>query len=351
MGGTISMWADGQLPAAGEVDETLQGGSTQTVIPPKFVGRSPGQLAWMRLRRDRTAMVSGWVLAFLVLVALLAKPIQWLYGYDGGTGNSDLLDDTGTPLGYLGGITFGSDNPSHHAHFFGVEPRLGRDLFMLVIWGMQTALTISVISTVISVTFGVVVGIVSAYFGGWVDAVLSWIVDYLLAFPFLLFCLAVIPVVNTRLADAYGEVSAQKRVLTIIFVFAGFGWMYTARLVRGQVLSLREREYVDAARAAGAGVRHILFRQLLPNLWAPILVTFSLGVPQTITAEAALSFLGVGVVEPTPDLGRLILNSSEYLLSDPTYLLIPGIAIFVLVLTFNLFGDSLRDALDPRSSR
>ena len=139
--------------------------------------------------------------------------------------------------------------------------------------------------------------------------------------------------------------------LTIIFVFSAFGWMYTARLVRGQVLSLREREYVDAARAAGAGTRHILFRQLLPNLWAPILVTFSLGVPLTITAEAALSFLNIGVVEPTPDLGRLILNSSNWLLSDPAYLVIPGIAIFVLVLTFNLFGDALRDALDPRSSR
>jgi peptide/nickel transport system permease protein len=352
MGGTTSMWADGQIPTADEVDETLvQVGSSQTIAPAEIVGRSPGQLAWMRLRRDRTAMVSAWVLGILVLIALLAKPIQWIYGYDGGTANGGLLDDTGTPLGYLGGITFSSDNTSHHMHIFGVEPRLGRDLFMLVIWGMQTALIISVISTVISTVVGVVVGIVSAYFGGWVDAVINWFIDYMLAFPFLLFCLAVIPVINTRLQDSYGEVSSTKRVLTIIFVFAGFGWMYTARLVRGQVLSLREREYVDAARAAGAGVRHILFRQLLPNLWAPILVTFSLGIPLTITAEAALSFLNIGVVEPTPDLGRLILNSSEYLLTDPTYLLIPGIAIFVLVLTFNLFGDALRDALDPRSSR
>jgi peptide/nickel transport system permease protein len=352
MGGTTSMWADGQIPAADEVDETLvQVGSTQAVLPKEFIGRSPGQLAWMRLRRDRTAMISGWVLIFLVAVAMLAKPIQWIYGYDGAIQNSDLLDDTGAPLGYLGGITFSGDNPSHHIHILGIEPSVGRDLFMLVIWGMQTALIISVVSTVIATVVGVVIGIVAAYFGGWVDAIINWFIDYMLAFPFLLFCLAVIPVINTRLADAYGEVSSSKRVLTIIFVFAGFGWMYTARLVRGQVLSLREREYVDAARAAGASVRHILFRQLLPNLWAPILVTFSLGVPLTITAEAALSFLNIGVVEPTPDLGRLILNSSFWLVNDPAYLLIPGIAIFVLVLTFNLFGDALRDALDPRSSR
>lgn len=352
MGGTTSMWADGQVPTAGEADETLvQVGSTEVVIPPKFVGRSPGQLAWMRLRRDRTAVVSGWILGVLVLLALLAKPIQWIYGTDGGTSYPALLDDTGGPLGYLGGITFTADNPSHHPHIMGVEPVLGRDLFMLVLWGMQTALIISFSSTIISTVLGVVVGIVAAYFGGWVDAVINWFTDYMLAFPFLLFCLAVIPVINTRLADSYGEVSANKRVMTIIFVFSAFGWMYTARLVRGQVLSLREREYVDAARAAGAGVRHILFRQLLPNLWAPILVTFSLGVPQTITAEAALSFLNIGVVEPTPDLGRLILNSSNWLFNDPAYLLFPGVAIFVLVLTFNLFGDALRDALDPRSSR
>ncbi len=143
MGGTTSMWADGQIPTAEETDETIvQVGATQVVTPPKFVGRSPGQLAWMRLRRDRTAMASAYVLGFLVLVAFLAKPIQWIYGYDGGTANRLLLDGTGTPLGYLGGITFSADNPSHHIHIFGVEPRLGRDLFMLVIWGMQTALII-----------------------------------------------------------------------------------------------------------------------------------------------------------------------------------------------------------------
>jgi peptide/nickel transport system permease protein len=357
MGGTTSMWADGQIPAADEIaPDAVEVASAKPELARAFVGRSPGRLALMRLRRDRTAVVSFWVLVFFVLVALLAPIIQWIYGYNATTANSALLDDNGGfPLGYLGGITFSGDNPSHHSHILGVEPLVGRDLFMQIVWGLRTSLEIAFTATVLGTVLGVVVGITAAYFGGWVDAVLSWIIDYMLAFPFFLFCLAVIPVINTRLASAGGchcEVSAGKRVATIIVVFAGFGWMYTARLVRGQVLSLREREYVDAARAAGAPARHILFRQLLPNLWAPILVAFSLGVPATITAEAALSFLNIGVIEPTPDLGRVINTGANYIQSsDPMYLIIPGLLIFVLVLAFNLFGDALRDALDPRSSK
>jgi peptide/nickel transport system permease protein len=137
----------------------------------------------------------------------------------------------------------------------------------------------------------------------------------------------------------------------IIGTFAIFNWTNTARLVRGQVISLREREFVEAARASGAGTAHILLRQLLPNIWAPILVTVSLNVPGFITAEAALAFVGIGVTEPTPDLGRMIFNSIEYISTDPMYTFVPGVTIFCLVLAFNLFGDALRDALDPKSSR
>jgi peptide/nickel transport system permease protein len=140
-------------------------------------------------------------------------------------------------------------------------------------------------------------------------------------------------------------------VTVLIGVLVVFGWTGTARLVRGQVIALREREFVEAARAAGAGGFHILFRQLLPNLWAPILVSFSLAVPSYVTGEAALSFLGIGIVEPTPDFGRMIYDSLPYLQTDPAYVFFPGIVIFALVLAFNLFGDALRDALDPKSSR
>jgi len=319
------------------------------------VGRSPGQLAWMRLRRDKVAMTAMWVLAFFIVVAVFADVIRVLYGYStigaARNGSSDLLDSTGIPLGYLGGLDFTTNNASHHIHVLGVEPLLGRDLFIQVIYGIRTSLLISFVSVSIATAFGVIVGIAAGYLGGWFDSIVNWVVDYMLAFPFFLFALAVIPVVNTHLHGDNGSPSASQRVVTIIVIFSLFSWMGTARLVRGQVLSLREREYVDAAKAAGARVPHMLFRQLLPNLWAPILVTYSLGVPLTITAEGALSFINIGVVEPTPDLGRLIYSSQDWLRADLPYLLIPGVTIFLLVLAFNLFGDALRDSLDPKSSR
>ncbi|HEY0699043.1 MAG TPA: ABC transporter permease, partial [Micromonospora sp.] len=162
---------------------------------------------------------------------------------------------------------------------------------------------------------------------------------------------AVVPTVALRFYGPRDEVPPSFQVAVLIGVFAAFSWTSTARLVRGQVISLREREFVEAARASGAGLGHMLFRQLLPNLWAPILVAFSLAVPQYITGEAALSFLGIGILEPTADFGRMIFQSIPYLQTDPAYVFFPGITIFALVLAFNLFGDALRDALDPRSSR
>ncbi len=314
MGGTTSMWADGQIPSADLDPGPVQVADTKPAAAKAFIGRSPGQLALMRLRRDRTAVVSFWALVFFVALAVLAPVIQWIYGYNATQSDSGLLDDTGAPLGYLGGITFSTDNTSHHIHVLGVEPGLGRDLFMQIVMGLRTSMTIAVVSTVAATIIGTVLGIIAGYFGGWIDSVMSWFIDYMLAFPFFLFCLAVIPVINTRLADQYGEVTSTKRM-------------------------------------AGARSGHVMFRQLLPNLWAPILVTFSLGIPATITAEAALSFLNIGVIEPAPDLGRVISNSQNWLSVDPANLVIPGLLIFIIVLAFNLFGDALRDALDPKSSK
>lgn len=316
-----------------------------------FVGKSPARLAWLRLRRDRTGLMFGLIVATYVLVAIFAPLISAIYGQKPTTGHSELLSTTGQPIGYLGGITFNTKNPSHQIHILGVEPQSGRDIFMQLVYGARTSLGIAFAASIIALIVGVVIGIVSAYLGGWVDAAISWFIDFMLAFPFLLFAIAAIPVVNSRLADERGYVSVPERVTTIIVIFALFSWMATARLVRGQVLSLREREYVEAAKAAGAATFHILFRQILPNLWAPILVTFALSVPATVTGEASLSFLNIGVVEPTPDWGRMIGNSIAWLQGDPTYTLIPIFSIFMLVLSFNLFGDSVRDALDPKSNR
>jgi peptide/nickel transport system permease protein len=309
----------------------------------EFVGRSPGQLAWLRLKRDRTALASGVTVLVFILVALLAPVISAVYGAGAQETFQDQLDLNGNPLGYAGGIS--------GEHWFGLEPNRGRDLFILMVYGLRTSLLIAFASAVITTIVGIALGVLAGYVGGWVDRVLSWLTDFTLALPFLIVVLAVVPAFEARFYGPRDEVPASFRVLLLIGVFGLFNWTYTARLVRGQVLSLREREFVEAARAAGAGAGHIMFRQLLPNIWAPVLVAFSLAVPQFITAEAALSFLSVGVPEPTPDLGRVIQRSIPFVETNPAFTFFPATAIFLVVLTFNLFGDSLRDALDPKSSR
>ena len=307
-----------------------------------IVGRSPGRLAWARLRRDRTAVISGTVLAVFLLVALTPPLIEQAYGVSPHAQFQDRLDSYGMPLGYAGGIST--------EHWFGLEPRLGRDIFIRMVYGLRTSLFIAFAAATVTTAIGIVAGIVAGYLGGRVDAIIGWITDFALALPFLIFALAVVPTVELRFYGPRDEVPSAFRVTVLIVVFAAFGWTSTARLVRGQVISLREREFVDAARACGAGLGHVLFRQLLPNIWAPILVSFSLAVPAYVTGEAALSFLGIGIVEPTPDFGRMIFQSIAYLQTDAAYVFFPGITIFALVLAFNLFGDALRDALDPRSS-
>ncbi|MEV6969153.1 ABC transporter permease [Hamadaea sp. NPDC051192] len=339
--------ADSAAVGVLDVAATEEGAKAPKVIE----GRSPGQLAWMRLRRDRTARGAIWVLGFFIVIAILAPLIEKVYGLGPTVNSPDLLDAGGLPLGYFGGIDFSSDNVSGHAHILGVMPGTGWDIFMQFVYGARTSLIVAALAALLSVVMGVVIGIVAGYLGGWIDQILTWFIDYMLAFPFVLMAIAIIPIVNSHLADASGYVAPPERMATIIIVFSLFGWMSTARLVRGQVISLREREYVEAARAAGAGRGHIMFKQILPNLWAPILVTFSLALPATVTAEAALSFLGIGVEQPTPDWGRMINDSLRYMQSDWTYLIIPGVSIWALVLAFNLFGDATRDALDPRSSR
>ena len=326
--------------ALAEIESTGDGGGPGEK---GFAGRSPGQLVWSRLRRDRTAMISGAVLVVLVLLALAAPLVQRLYGVSPGEQFGDLLDATGMPLGYAGGVS--------GDHWFGLEPGLGRDIFIRMIFGVRTSLLIALGSAVVTATIGVVLGIVAGFLGGLVDSVIMWFTDVALAMPFLIFALAVVPTFSLRFYGPRDAVPTWFAVTTLIVVFAAFGWTGTARLVRGQVVSLREREFVEAARASGAGVGHMLFRELLPNIWAPILVSFSLAVPAYVTGEAALSFLGVGLPESVPSFGRMIYRSIDYLQTDAAYVFFPGITIFALVLAFNLFGDALRDALDPKSSR
>jgi len=292
-------------------------------------------------------VVSAIVVLFFIAVAILAPLISKVYGKDPyityGQNAPGLLDDYGFPTGAHGGIS--------SQFWLGLEPSLGRDTFMQLVYGARTSLFIAISAAVITTTFGVLYGLITGYLGGWVDSVGGRVMDIVFAFPGLLFIIAFSPVVESVFVPPDKETPTYIRFGSIIFILCVLGWVYQARLIRGQVLSLREREFVDAARMSGASSWRIVRHELLPNLWSPILVTFSLTLPALITTEAALAFLGVGIVEPIPDWGRMINRGAQVYTEDLTYMIFPGLALFVLVLCFNLLGDSVRDALDPKSTR
>ena len=225
---------------------------------------------------------------------------------------------------------------------------LGRDVYSRVIYGARVSLLVGFLSAVVAVVVGTVLGALAGYFGGWLDAVISRVMDMLLAFPQLLFIISLISVVPNQM---FGLTGTGVRLTVMILVIGFFGWPYIGRIVRGQTLSLREREYVEAARSLGAGRRYILFKELLPNLIAPITVYTTLMIPTNILTEAALSFLGVGVKPPTASWGQMLSQAVRYYEADPVYMVVPGVAIFITVLSFNLFGDGVRDALDPKGTR
>jgi len=308
-------------------------------------GRSPSRLAWEKLKRDKTAWVSLAMVLVFILLALASPIFQWIIKTTPDAFHPNTLDDMrgALPLGKLGGV-------SGH-HWFGVEPRTGRDIFLRFTYGARTSLLIALAATAVATVVGVLIGLISGFFGGRIDQFLSRTLEIVLAFPSILFALAITPVLEGVLENSGVPKGNASRIPVMIIVMATFGWPYIARIVRGQVISLREREFVEAARALGATRTHLVFKQILPNLWAPILVTVALNIPTFITTEAALTFLGAGVIEPASDWGAMLLQSVPFYSVDPLYTFIPGIGLFLLVLGFNLFGDSVRDALDPKSAR
>jgi len=300
-------------------------------------GRSLTRIAWMRLRRDKVALGGGAVILLLIAAAVFgpwfaADPLEY---------NQDLIDPTfQRPVdGWLhSGIS--AD------HLLGVEPTTGRDLLARVLTGARISLIVAAVATLVSVTIGTVLGGLAGYFGGWVDTVISRAMDVFLAFPLLLFAIALVGVVPGEVLGIKGN---GLRVGVLIFVIGFFNWPYIGRIVRGQTLSLREREFVDASRSLGAGHGYVLFKELLPNLVAPVIVYATLLIPTNILFEAALSFLGVGVNPPTPSWGGMLTLAVPTYQNTPFFMIIPGMAIFITVLAFNLLGDGLRDALDPRA--
>jgi peptide/nickel transport system permease protein len=301
-----------------------------------LAARSPLQLFWRRFRRDRVAVVSLWFIALLIVVAIAAPLVVSLLGLPGpSVQNPNLTNAFGSPLG-----------PSS-AHPFGVDP-LGQDVASRVIYGTRVSLIVGIVGTAVATVLGTIVGLLAGYYRGWTDTLLSRLVDVVLAIPVLLLGLGLGAACEVR-GCLGGHV--QSGLGVIIFLIALVNWTYIARIVRGLVLSLREQEFVAAARSQGASDVRIMGREILPNLFAPIVVYASLLIPQNILLEAALSYLGVGVRPPTASWGQMIAAATPTFSTAWWYMVFPGIALLLTVLAFNLVGDGLQDALNPRIAR
>lgn len=313
-------------PMAGTEVLEPAGTTAEPVAGQPVEGRSPWQLAWARLRRDRVAIVCAVFIVLLTVVAVFAGPISALLGY--GATQQDRVD----------GITVdGLPVPPGGHHLLGTD-NLGRDILVRIIYGTQVSLAVGVAAAIAAVVIGVIVGLCAGYLGPAVDTVLARLMDVVLSFPFLLFAIALVTVVGPS-------------ELIEISVIAFFSWAAVGRIVRGQTLAIREKEYVEAARSLGAGDLRIMFVDVLPNLVAPVIVYTTLLIPVSIVFEATLSYLGVGIIPPTPSWGNMISDSQSFYQVAPWFLVFPGVALILTTLAFNLLGDSVRDALDPRTER
>ncbi len=283
-----------------------------------------------RLLGNRWAVAGGAVSLLFVALAAFAPLVAGMSGNDPYTYDITALDNSGVPLGPLGGVGAG--------HWFGVEPQTGRDLFAIVVFGARTSLLVGLGATILAVVMGTLVGITAGFFSGAVDTTLSRFTDMMLAFPSLVFMVALSAVVPTEF----------PKQLFMVLIIGAFSWPSLARITRGQTLALRNRAFIVAAEAVGARSGHILRTGILPNLASTITVVATMSIPAAVASEAALSFLGVGVPPPTPSWGRAIASAVGWVQVDPWYLLAAGAPLVMVTLALNLFGDGLRDALDPR---
>lgn len=298
--------------------------------------RSPLQLFWRRFRRDKVSMAAAAFIVLLILMAILATPIRNLVGApDPNATSTDALDIFGLPTG-----------PSSE-HLFGVD-EIGRDVFSRVLSGAQVSLIVAFIGTGLSVTIGVTLGMIAGYYRGWVDTLIARTIDILLAFPVLLLGLGLASACSTKEGCLGGLLQPGLPVVLAIIVIAN--WPYVARIIRGQVLSLREKEFVEAAKSIGASNRRIIFREILPNLVAPIIVYTTLFIPANILLEAALSFLGVGV-QDRATWGGMLSQAAGTFDTAWWFMVFPGMALLLTVLAFNLVGDGMQDALNPKGAQ
>ena len=306
---------------------------------PLIVGRSPRQLFWERFKRDKAALSGFVVIVILGLLAIFAGVIaKHIVGHGPNElFQTKMLDSFGLPKGPNSDFWFGADTS-------------GRDVFVRVIYGARTSLLVAVVATGIAVGIGTILGIVSGYFRGFTDTVISRSIDIILAMPLLLFAIGIVAACGTSKEGCLGGLVQPGRDL-VIFIIAVFSWPYMARIVRGNVLSIREKEYVEASRSLGAGSGRIMFREVLPNLVAPIIVYTTLLIPSNVLFEAALSFLGLGVPPSIPSWGQALADASGVFDVAWWLMLFPGLFLIATTLAFNLLGDGLRDALDPKGDR
>lgn len=337
-GGGTSVVVDGEKEPKTKPDEAKQ-----------LEGRSPGQLMWIRFKRDRTGVISAYVVIFFFVVGIAAPLIAKLYGKNPYTVYADerpeLFDSAGVPVQPNGGIS--------GEFWFGLEPGNGYDVFTKLIYGIRNSLMISLAVTVATVLTGILLGVAAGYLGGRTDFWISRVIDFLLAFPAQLFFIASMPVVVSLFVSPRDETPVYVRVVALITVQWFLGWMSLGRILRGTTLALREREFIEAAKVTGAPPGRIIRREILPNVVTPILVQSTYMLPNFVTAEAGLSFLGVGIVEPTPDWGQMFSKASTELVmqNDITYMFFPGVSMVIFIVAFNLLGDSVRDAFDPKTAR
>ncbi len=293
----------------------LTAGTERIALLPARAGR--GRALWQRLRQSKGALVGMAILGLLAIVAVAAPLIA---PFDSIKISDNALFSPGSP------------------YFFGTD-QYGRDILSRIVFGAQISLTIGLISVGIAATFGVTIGLLAGYYSGWVDALLMYIINVMLAVPGILLALAIVTI-------------RGKPNLTNLMIAVGISGVPTyARLVRGSVLAAKENVYVDAARVSGAPTRIILVRHLLPNVIAPVIVATTLGTGTAILAAASLSFLGLGSQPPSPEWGRMLSEGRGYLRDQWWISTFPGLAIMLTVLAMNLLGDGLRDALDPRLRR
>jgi ABC-type dipeptide/oligopeptide/nickel transport system permease subunit len=312
-------------------------------------GKSPAQIAFTRLRKDKVAVLCFSILVLMVLIAisapLIAKAfnVYWDIGNPKAPNPSDVLDFDGYP----------SIGPPYNSftwsHPLGVAPHTGADNLAYLVYGLRTSLGIATAATILTTIVGVGIGLVWGFSRGWVDQAFNFVVDLFLAFPFFLGLLALVPIITSHYSTNV-EGLPRAQLFSLLSVLVVLGWMGLARLIRGQVLTLREREFIQAAEVIGVPTRQILFKELLPNMVAPIVVSLSLSMPAFVALEAALSFLGLGLTG-IPSLGKMASDATTYYADYGLYLWLPVGAIALLTLTLNLLGDAVRDAFDPRTRR